>query len=152
MIDLTRSLDLAAPAPAVWEVLADYGRDAEWRTGVLAMEPDAPGPAREGTTTHETLRLGGRTYVNDGIVDAVEPGHRLTWHTVSGADASGSRRVVARADGGSRVTLTLTVRPHGAEVLLAPLVRRMLDRNLRRDLAALAALVTANERPRALHR
>ncbi len=143
MIDLTRSLTIAAPADEVWAILSDYRRDPEWRTGVLVMEPTPPGPAQPGTTTHERMRLGGRTYVNDGVVDTVEPGRRLTWHTTEGADADGARAVEPLTDGTCHVTLSLRVRPHGAEALMAPVVRRMLDRNLRRDLDALAALVTA---------
>lgn len=143
MIDLTHTRTVPAPAPAVWAVLADYARDPEWRTGVEVMEPSPAGPVQPGTTTHEVMALGGRTYVNDGVVDTVEDGRRFTWHTVEGADASGSRQVVARPDGTSEVTLTLTVRPHGAEVLMAPVVRRMLARGLRRDLDALATLVTS---------
>lgn len=145
MIDLTRSHIVPAPAAVVWAVLSDHRRDPEWRTGVEVMEPSPPEPSRPGTTTHEVMRLGGRTYVNDGVVDAVDPGHRLAWHTVEGADASGWRRVVDRGDGTCEVTLALTVRPHGAEVLIAPLVRRLLAKNLRRDLAALASLVGTPE-------
>lgn len=140
-MNITRSHIVPAPAAAAWAVLADYRRDREWRTGVEVMEPSPAGPAQPGTTTHEVMRLGGKTYVNEGVVDAVDAGHLLTWHTVEGADASGSRQVVDRPDGTSEVTLTLNVRPHGGEVLIAPIVRRMLDRNLRRDLAALSALV-----------
>jgi uncharacterized membrane protein len=144
MIDLTRSHAIDAPATAVWAVLSAYGRDPEWRTGVLLMEPSPPGPAEPGTTTHEEMRLGGRTYVNDGVVDEVDPGRRLTWHTTEGADASGARMVEPLADGSCRVTLTLRVRPHGVEAFMAPVIRRMLERNLRRDLRALAALVAAD--------
>jgi uncharacterized protein YndB with AHSA1/START domain len=143
VIDLTRSLTIDAPAPAVWAVLSDYARDPEWRTGVLVMEPSPAGPVAVGTTTHEEMRLGGRAYVNDGVVDEVDPGRRLAWHTTDGADASGSRLVEALPDGGCRATLVLRVRPHGAEALMAPIVRRLLDRGLRRDLEALAALVEA---------
>ena len=143
MIDLSRSLTIHASAADVWALLSDYRRDPEWRTGVATMEPSPPGPSRPGTTTHEEMRLGGRTYVNDGVVDAVDPGRRLEWHTTEGADASGAREVEPLPDGTCRATLTLRVRPHGAEVLMAPVVRRMLDRNLRRDLDALAALVAA---------
>lgn len=149
MIDITRTHVIDAPASAVWAVLADYSRDPEWRAGVEVMEPTPLGPARPGTTTHEVMRLGGRTYVNDGVVDTVESvgtGHCFAWHTVEGADAHGWRRVVERPDGTTEVALNLVVRPHGAEALMAPIVRRMLDRGLRRDLVALADLVQAADR------
>lgn len=142
MIDLTHTLDIPAPADQVWAVLAAYHRDPEWRAGVLVMEPTPPGPVRPGTTTHEEMRLGGRSYVNEGVVDTVEPGRQLTWHTTRGADASGRREVTPTGAATCRATVSLQVRPHGFEALMAPVIRRMLDRNLRRDLDALAALVT----------
>jgi uncharacterized protein YndB with AHSA1/START domain len=143
MIDLIRSHDIPAPATAVWAVLADYRRDPEWRTGVLSMEPDTPGLARPGTTTHEVMRLGGQTNHVDAVVEEVDPGSRLTWRTTAGADANGFRLVESTGGDLCRVTLGITIRAHGAERLLVPVVRRMMGRNLERDLVALAALVIA---------
>ena len=47
------------------------------------------------------------------------------------------------------VTLGLTVRAHGAEKLLVPVFRRVLGRNLERDLHRLAELVQAGRPARA---
>jgi uncharacterized protein YndB with AHSA1/START domain len=146
MIDLTRSHVVPAPAATVWAVLADYRRDPEWRTGVLSMEPSTEGPARPGTTTHEVMRLAGQTHRVDAVVEEVAPGSRLTWRTTAGADAHGVRRVEPDGDDRCRVTLGITVRPHGAERLLVPLVRRTMGRNLERDLVALATLVDPGTR------
>lgn len=143
MIDLTRSLDIAAPASRVWAVLADYRRDPEWRTGVLSMEPDTPGLAQPGTRVHEVLRLAGTTSDIGSVVDAVAPGRRVDWHTTSGSDADGFRMVEPIDDGRCRVSLGITVRPHGAERLLVPMVRRLLGRNLAGDLDRLRDLVAA---------
>lgn len=141
MIDITLSLDIPAPASAVWEVLADYRRDPEWRTGVLSMEPDTPGLARPGTAVHEVLRLGGQTNHIESVVDEVDPGSRLTWHTTAGADARGFRLVEPIGGDLSRVTLGITITPHGAERLLAPVFRRMIRRNQMGDLRRLRDLV-----------
>jgi hypothetical protein len=138
---ITESLVVDAPAAAVWAVVADYTRDAEWRTGVLEMRPEPAGEVRSGTTTHEVIRLGGRTYRNRGLVTRALPGARLEWRTTAGAQASGSRTVEARGDDRCEVTLELCVVPHGLERLLAPVLRRMLVRNLRGDLVRLAGIV-----------
>lgn len=144
MIDLEISAEIPARAEAVWAVLGDYRHDADWRTGVIEMQPDPLGPSVPGTTTHEVMRLGGRTYVNDGVVDVVVPGERLEWHTTQGAEASGSREVTELPDGRCRVTLRLRVRPRGAEVLIAALVRATLRTQLRKDLRTLRELVLAD--------
>jgi hypothetical protein len=143
-IDLSTTVDITAGTEEVWAILADYGRDPEWRSGVETMNPSEPGPARPGTSTLEILRFGGRTYRNGGIVDRVDPGRQVVWRTTSGADACGSRTVEPRDGGGSRLTLLLRVRPHGFERLLAPVLRRMLHRTLVADAARLRALVESS--------
>jgi uncharacterized membrane protein len=141
MITLSESIDIDRTTDQIWAVIADYRRDSAWRTGVMSMEPSPPGPVDVGTTTAEHMRLAGRTWQNDGVVTAVVPGRSFAWRTTRGADANGSRSVVGIDHASCRVTLDLDVRPHGAERLLAPLVRRLLARNLRRDLRRLRHLV-----------
>jgi uncharacterized protein YndB with AHSA1/START domain len=143
MTTLTASTTIDAPASAAWAVVADYGRDPEWRAGVETMAPSPSGPVAVGTTTAEVLHLGGRTYRNGGEVTAVEPGRRFTWRTTSGADADGSRTVRALAEGTCEVTLVLDVRPHGLERLLQPVLIPMLRKGLAADLTRLRDLVVA---------
>jgi uncharacterized membrane protein len=149
VIDLTRSHIVPAPAAAVWAVLADYRRDPEWRTGVRSMEPDTEGEPRPGTTVQEVLRIAGSTKHIGSVVDAVEPGRRVAWHTTDGSDVNGFRMVEPIGDDRCRVTLGITVRPHGAEKLMAPLFRRILGRNTAGDLVRLDDLVLggADRRP-----
>ena len=85
------------------------------------------------------MRLGGATYRNLGVVTAVESGRSFAWRTTDGADASGSRTVVARDAGSSRLRLTLTVRVTGSQRLMAPLLRILLRRNLVGDAQRLRA-------------
>jgi uncharacterized membrane protein len=136
-ISLSHSVDLPVTPGAAWAVIADYARDPEWRTGVISMTAKPSGAVDVGTVTVEELRFGGKSYSNVGEVVAVETGRMLEWRTTDGADADGRRSVTPRSDGGCRVTLELNVRPTGIERLLAPILTRMLARNLRSDLARL---------------
>ncbi|MGV3759352.1 MAG: SRPBCC family protein [Actinomycetota bacterium] len=129
------------PAAEVWAVVADYDRDPAWRKGVETMAPSTSGPAIPGTTTDEVLHLGGRTYRNHGEVTAVEPGHRLEWRTLEGADANGSRTVTPLAGQRCEVELVLEVRTHGFERLLQPVLAPMLRKGLHQDLARLKGLL-----------
>lgn len=142
-ITLTDEIELDVPATTAWEVVADYARDPEWRTGVVAMVPDPGGPVRPGTTTAEELRLAGQTWRSDGLVTDVDDGRSFRWRTTSGADAHGARAVVPLGAVACRVRLELEVTPHGPERLLAPLLARLLRRNLRRDLERLREVVDA---------
>jgi uncharacterized membrane protein len=79
LVRIVASVNIDRPASQVWAYVADYGKDTSWRGGVTQMRPSQPGPAREGVTTHELLRLLGMTFRTDATIDRVEPGRRLQW-------------------------------------------------------------------------
>lgn len=141
MFTLTAELEIDRPTGEVWAVLGDYRRDPDWRAGVAGMSPSPATPAEPGQTTVEELRFGGRGYRNDGLIETVEPGRRLTWRTTSGIDADGSRTVTGLADGRCRVRLRTTVRPLGLDRLLSPVLKPMLRRRMEGDLRRLRAVV-----------
>jgi hypothetical protein len=149
-ITLCEEAVLHSPAERAWAVIADYARDPEWRTGVTSMVPTPSGPVQTGTTTVELLRLAGKTWRNEGVVTAVDPGRAFRWRTTGGARANGSRSVEPLDAGACRVRLELNVAPQGIERLAAPVLARMLRRNLRRDLAQLSELVAAAAGQRAI--
>ncbi|MGY1814083.1 SRPBCC family protein [Blastococcus sp. SYSU D00820] len=131
------------PAAVVWALVADYGRDPEWRAGVVTMAPSTAGPVVPGTTTAEVLRFGGRTLRNAGEVLTVDPGRRFTWRTTSGAPARGARTVEPLDERRCRVTCELTVTPRGAERLFRRPLAALLRRTLAGDVARLKALAEA---------
>ncbi|GGL97999.1 SRPBCC family protein [Nakamurella endophytica] len=146
MIRLSVERVVAVPAVAVWQVLADYHCDAQWRAGVRSMTVEPSGIAAPGARTDERYRFAGRTTRNIGEVLDVQTGpavSRLRWRTTAGTDADGERQVRATGADSCRVLLVLRIRLHGAEILLAPLVRLLMAGRLRGDLARLAALTAA---------
>jgi hypothetical protein len=142
-IELINEIDVDVTPEAAWAVVADYGRDPEWRSGVVTMAPSTPGIVTGGTTTAEEMHLAGRTLRNGGRVTSVGPGLRFTWATTSGSDADGARSVEAAGDGRARVRLELRVRPHGVERLLAPVLRRIVARTVAADAERLRVLLAA---------
>ena len=86
-IDFGTTIVIDRPAQDGWALLTDYGRDPEWRAGVLFMRAEPPGGAAPGTTTAEVMRFADRTLHNDGEIVRVGPGHELAWRTTSGLDA-----------------------------------------------------------------
>lgn len=132
-IDFGTSIDIDRPAQDVWALLADYGRDPQWRAGVLSMTASPPGPAAAGTTTAEVMRFAGRTLRNDAEIVSVGPGYELAWRTTSGIDANGVRVVEPRDPRRCRVRLATRVRPHGFDLVVAPLARLLLQRRITGD-------------------
>ncbi|MFP5320554.1 MAG: SRPBCC family protein [Acidimicrobiia bacterium] len=147
METFTASRTFDVPAAAAWAVVADHGRDHQWRDGVLEMGSQPAGLLTPGAAFHEVLRLGGRTYRNGGVIERVVPGERFDWRTTSGADAHGSRTIRPLGPGRCEVDLVLHVEPHGANRLLMPVLRGVLAKGLRADLERLGALLAREVAP-----
>jgi uncharacterized membrane protein len=147
MITIRVQTEVDRPAGEVWAYLGDYRRDPLWRAGVASMSPAPAVPAEPGQTTVEQLRFAGRSYRNGGLIETVEPGHRLTWRTTSGVDAQGSRTVEELPGGRCRVLLETTVRPHGADRLLAPVLGPLLRHRQVGDLRRLRSRTEAAAQP-----
>ena len=127
----------------VWEAIADYGFDCEWRHGLRDMTPDPPGQPAVGTKVHEVVRTSGRDYVADTLVTELDPGVSYRFMgsgTIGGL--SGGRSVRPDAAGGGAVfTYTIELEPTGAMRLLAPLLRPLVRSGLTKDLARLRTIL-----------
>lgn len=136
-------IDIDRPAAQVWAVLADYGRDADWRREVTTMVPEPAGPARVGTRTHETGRMLGSPFETQGRV--VEAGdHWFRWEARGdGSRACGTRAVQDLGPDRCRVVLGYDVALTGAQRVLNPLFVAAFRRAARQNLRALAELVHA---------
>ncbi len=134
---LAETIEIEQPASTVWRVIADYDRDAEWRTGLSEMIPDPPGPPHNGTRVHEVLRTVGRTYVTDTVVSEVENG--------TSGDVAGRRIVRPLGANRSSFTYEIELKLRGATRLVHPLVARIMRSSLRKDLMNLQGLLAAND-------
>jgi hypothetical protein len=138
----------------VWDAIADYGFDIQWRNGLVEMTPDPLGPPAVRTKVHEVVRTSGRDYVADTVVTELDPG---VSYRFEGAGTIGGLRAV-RADGsgsGAVFTYTLELQPKGAMRLLRPVLGSMVRSGLKKDLQTLKTLLESrpslagDERPAA---
>lgn len=136
-IRIEESVEVARNRQEVWEAVADYGFDAQWRRGLVEMTPEPPGPPAVGTKVHEVVRNGRRDYVADTVVTSVDPGRSYRFEgqgSIGGL--AGGRSVVATSDGGASVfTYTIELEPQGWLRLLRPVLGSVVRSGLRRDLA-----------------
>lgn len=134
---------IARPAAEVWEAIADYGFDREWRKGLVEMTPEPPGQPAPGTRVHEVIRSSGREYVADTVVTEVDPGvsYRFTGTGTLGALAGGRAVESDASSGGSLFTYAVELQPAGRMRLLRPVLGRVVRSGLRRDLVALKGLL-----------
>jgi uncharacterized membrane protein len=136
------SVEIDRSASQVWAYVADYGNDINWRAGVTQMRPSQPGPAQEGVTTHELLRVLGMTFRTDAAIDRVEPGRRLQWRAHDRQkQLRGSRLIEPTGPVSSRFTEVVEGRLLGPSRLLEPVVAWLLQRQARGDLGRLKHLL-----------
>jgi uncharacterized membrane protein len=142
LMRIVGSVDIDRPAGQVWAYVADYGNDTSWRAGVAQMRPSQPGPAQEGVTTHELLRLLGVSFRTDATIDRVEPGRRLQWRAHDRQKRlEGSRLVEPTSPASCRFTEVVEGRLLGPSRPLEPLVAWLLRRQATADMGRLKHLL-----------
>ncbi len=131
------SIQVSAPAPAVWAFLADPAKYLHFMHGITRWE--VAGDAETGTgARYRTLMRVGSAEIG-GLVEIVEydPPSDLAWTSVTGIDQRGRWRLRERGNGRTDVELRLAYGVAGAglsgwlaEQLAAPAVRGPLRRSL----------------------
>jgi hypothetical protein len=136
MFTVSCSAEIRCSPDAAFEFAGDYANDPLWRKGVLAMSYASAGAPRVGATTHETMRSMGRTAVT--VAEITEySASRTAFRSVSGpVPCHGSRQFVANRTGTTFI-YSLTLAPTGALLLLEPLLRWVLARQVRNDVLRL---------------
>ena len=142
-VRLDESIHIDAPQPDVWNAIADYSFDRQWRGGLSEMSPDPPGPPAVGTRVHEVVRFAGRTFTSYSTVTDVDPGsaYAFAGNGMSG-EIRGRRSVRPDVKGtGSSFAYEIELAPPPRLRALAPLLTPVLRAGLRRDLRRLKALI-----------
>jgi hypothetical protein len=139
---VTATVQIGRPANEVWDAIADYSFDLQWRLGITEMTPDSAGPPQEGTRIHEVLRSSGMSFVTDANVFDVDPGvgYRFTGTGTTGL-VRGLRRVEPETRDSSRFTYQVELQPRRHYRALRPLLKAALGSGLRKDLQRLKQIM-----------
>ena len=143
-IHVEESIRIARPESEVWEAIADYSFDREWRKGLTDMTPDPPGGPEVGTKVHEVVSNSGRDYIADTVVTSLDPGASYRFEgsgTIGGL--RGRRAVVSSGDAASVFTYEVELEPRGSMRMLRPVLGPMVRAGLKRDLQMLRGLLEA---------
>jgi carbon monoxide dehydrogenase subunit G len=136
--DVRVELPIARPRADVAAYMFDPENDAAWTSGVIAVNPLTPGRLRVGSRVERTVKfLGKRFSYTYEVVDArdddfvemivTQPFPMHVRYELEPIDA-GSTKVAIHARGDAS----------GFYKLMSPIMNRMVRRNIRRDLEALA--------------
>ena len=141
-VRVEESVQINKSPAEVWEAIADYSLDREWRKGLLEMTPDPPGGPAVGTKVHEIVRTSGRNYVADTAVTDLDPGASYRFAGSGTIGGVGGGRSVHPDDGtGALFTYTIELEPKGGMRLLRPLLGPMVRSGLKKDLQRLKGLL-----------
>lgn len=147
----TATVDIAAPAEAVWALVSDLTRMGEWSPETIKVEwtGGSTGPS-VGATFKGTNKLGPRRWSTNGRIVTANPPNELAWDVkVLGLDvARWTYRIESTGEFSCTVTETFQDQRGGIVKVLGNVVSGVKDRgehNAKGMEATLAALKKAAE-------
>ena len=121
-----RTIDIAAPADRVWQVLSDVPRWPDWTDSIETVEGM---PASPGVGAEAVVKARGQASARWRVTEW-NPGHNFTWVTsVRGTKTIGEHAIEPLDAGHSRVTLAIDARGFAA-ALFKPLISKGITTNL----------------------
>jgi hypothetical protein len=142
MYATTVALDVRCDAQHAFDHIARgfFENHSRWDPAVREMIRADNGPAGLGTTGREVRSVGGNRVVSAVRVTTFEPDRRFAFRTTSGPMLEAVDWAIDATAAGSRVTMALSFTPLAASLrIMAPLVRRLMPRNVRANSERLRA-------------
>ena len=136
------SSTIDAPRETVFARMNDLDRAGEWMPGCM-VERRTPGPVRVGARWRETRRVFGRDWTEEYEVALLDPPERIEVFADGRKGTTGRGeyrfRLEFEVDSASRTRVTMTGSATGMGVrgvILAPIMRAIMRRDMVVDLAA----------------
>ncbi len=141
MAIIKESITIRKPASEVFAFACNFQNDPSWRSGVVEMQLDPPGPCRLGTRTREVLHFFGQKMITEGEVTEYEPNRHVSFRTIKGPlPVRNYREVIAEGEA-TRFTYQIEAEPQGLYRVFAPLMERSFRKQLIGDLQKLKQAV-----------
>lgn len=136
---IVNSIDIAAPAAAVFGYVSDVRREPEWNPQLRAARKLTPGPIGAGTKYQVRFGRG----VGNTIIENVAFDPPRAWSAVSMSPwlVVNFRGEVTEVPGGCRLTVRSQLMPRGALRMASPFLRWVLRRSWDRDLSAIKTII-----------
>lgn len=138
MAVLVNSIDITAPAEVVFDYASDLSNELEWGEPVrIARLTD--GPVAVGTLFDAQWKGGGPFDVTCELIE--RPRRWRTRGLSPRMDIYFEGKVETLAPSRTRLTRTMELQPHGGLKLLSPILKRVMQRTVEKNLATLGAAI-----------
>jgi carbon monoxide dehydrogenase subunit G len=129
MISVEKEVLVDRPAQEVFDFLADVRNEERWNPNVIAIESESDGPLLVGGMFEGLYRRGGRMRFE--LVEAVRPS-RLVFRGGGRQMALVATLELERVGSATCVRMKAEMEPRGPLKLLAPLMRKPIERQYER--------------------
>jgi len=141
-MEVTTSVDIAAPPEEVFAYLAEMENNPKWQSGMVSARWTSDGPIGVGSAYDQVATFLGRKIESTFEVEAYQPGRMIRASSTASSFPITFTRMVEPTESGTKVTAIITGDASGffklAEPILRMMVQRSVDgdyRNLRKVLA-----------------
>jgi uncharacterized protein YndB with AHSA1/START domain len=130
MAHISTSIEIARSPEEVFAFISDVARHPEWQEGLVAAAVQTEGPLRVGSRVVHRRKLGPTTVATTSEITEFDPPHLVSFRELDGPiRAEGTERLEPAGEG-SRVSFEMEMRGHGVGVLILPMVRRQVNRQV----------------------
>jgi hypothetical protein len=143
VIELTDSIEIARTPADTFAFVADLNNLPKWQSEVVQSTVLTPGPTRVGTRFTEKVKMGPSHTTAACEVTDFRSGSLMGFRATSPRVDYMSRLSVEDDGDGSRVVITGSAQMKGWWRLMEPLMRSEFKTGLRKELAALKAVMEA---------
>jgi carbon monoxide dehydrogenase subunit G len=123
----TATVRIERPVEEVFDYFTDISNDVEWNPFVKEAEKTSTGPLGVGTTFYVVRKMSGPMDIE--YTEYVRP----TRWAIRGTGRSASMTFIAeftRADNATEMSISMALQPRGAFVLLTPVMRSQLPKQI----------------------
>ncbi|MGH8976147.1 MAG: SRPBCC family protein [Acidimicrobiia bacterium] len=146
MITVTADIDIDRPLPEVFAFLEDVENNPKWLRGMKSCTWTSEPPVGVGSTYDQRAVFLGKEIVSSFVVTEHEPRKRVTIKTTkSSFPLTVTRTTEAVASGRTHVHETVEGDPRGFYRMAQPLLRLVVQRNVRRDYGHLKRLLETGQ-------
>ena len=140
MRTFTSEEHIARTPEHVFAAMLDFSNAPRWRSLVKKIEVVGGGPVRQGSQVLVTMDLMGKVKQGISEIWRYDPPRRLGFRNTASSVTGQFEYILEPEQGGTRITFTIDVRPHGLMWLVVPFIFRSHRLRYKDQLARLKAV------------